>query len=96
MLSNKEKKKLKALANTSKHKYQIGKDKIDSDVIALLNNALKAHELIKVYFNKSIAPEMETLTDEIVKKTNANLVTSIGHSIVLYKENKEKKDRIIL
>ena len=96
MITNKERKKLKALANTSKHKYQIGKDKIDDDVITLLNNALKSHELIKIYFNKSIAKEMDELSDEIVKATNAILVTSIGHTIVLYKENKEKKDRIIL
>lgn len=96
MLTNKERKKLKALANTSKHKYQIGKNQIDDNVINLLTNALRAHELIKVYFNKSIAKEMDQLTEEIIKKTNANLVTSIGHSIVLYKENKEKKDHIIL
>ena len=96
MLTNKEKKKLKALANTSKHKYQIGKDKIDEDVITLLTNALKAHELIKVYFNKSIAKEMDELTNEIVNATKAELVTTIGHTIVLYKENKEKKNRIIL
>ncbi len=96
MLTNKEKKKLKALANTSKHKYQIGKDKIDSDVISLLNNALKAHELIKVYFNKSIALEMDALVDEIIKKTKAEEVTTIGHCLILYKGNKEKKDHIIL
>ena len=96
MLSNKEKKKLKALANTSKHKYQVGKDKVDNDVITLLNNALKAHELIKIYFNKSIAKEMDELSNEIVKATKAELVTTIGHTIVLYKENKEKKNRIIL
>ena len=96
MLTNKEKKKLKALANTSKHKYQVGKDKIDNDVITLLNNALKAHELIKIYFNKSIAKEMDELTNEIVNATKAELITTIGHTIVLYKENKEKKNRIIL
>ncbi|MCQ2792484.1 MAG: YhbY family RNA-binding protein [Bacilli bacterium] len=96
MLTTKNKKQLKALANTSKHKYQIGKNKIDDDVITLLNNALKAHELIKIYFNKSITGEMKVLIKTIINETNSELVTTIGHSIVIYKENKEKKDRIIL
>jgi len=96
MISNKNKKYLRALANTSKHKYQIGKDGVDDDVISLINNALKAHELIKVYFNKSIAIDRNKLTEVIVNKTNSNLVGEIGHMIILYRENKEKKDRIIL
>jgi len=95
-INNKNKKKLKALANTSIHKYQIGKDEIDNNVINLLLAALKAHELIKVYFNKSVVPNMDKLTNTIVKKTESNLVGTIGHMIILYKENEEKKDRIIL
>ncbi|MCQ2752906.1 MAG: YhbY family RNA-binding protein [Bacilli bacterium] len=96
MLTNKNKKQLKALANTSTHKYQIGKGAVDASVVALLNNALKAHELIKVYFNRSITSEMAKLTDEIIIATQCELVTTIGHSIVLYKANPNKKDRIIL
>ena len=96
MLNNKAKKKLKALANSSKHKYQIGKDKIDENVILTLTNALKAHELIKVYFNKPVIDLMDQLTNEIIKSTNSELVSSIGHCVILYKENKEKKNKIIL
>lgn len=95
-ISNKNIKKLKAIANTSNHKYQIGKNEIDDNVIDLLLKALKAHELIKVYFNKAVVPNKDKLTKEIVLKTNSNFVGCIGHMIILYKENKEKKDRIIL
>lgn len=96
MLTNKQIKKLKALANGSKHKYQIGKSAIDVNVIALLNNALKAHELIKVYFNKSMINEIDRLTEEIVNKTESTLVGKIGHTIILYKTNLNKADHIIL
>jgi len=96
MINNKDKKKLKAIANTSTHKYQIGKDKTDDNVILTLVNALKAHELIKVYFNKSVASSIDELTKVIINKTNSELVGQIGHMIIIYKENKEKKNRIIL
>lgn len=96
MINNKDKKKLKALANTSTHKYQIGKDKIDDNVILTLSNALKAHELIKVYFNKSIVPLMDNLIKEIIDKTKCELVGQIGHMIIIYKQNKEKKNHIVL
>ena len=96
MLKNKDIKKLKALANKSNHKYQIGKNKIDNNVIKLINDALKAHELIKIYFNKNIASEIDTLSEIIIKATDSNMVNIIGHCLIIYKENKEKKDKIVL
>lgn len=96
MLTSKQKKQLKSLANTSTHKYQIGKGEVDKNVINLLNSALKAHELIKVYFNKSVAPTMDKLVADIIKGTNAELIATIGHMIIIYKANPEKKNRIVL
>lgn len=77
-------------------RYQIGKDSVDEDVFNMLNNALKAHELIKIYFNKNIVDKMHEISDIIVKKLNAELVGNIGHTIIIYRENKEKKNHIIL
>ena len=77
-------------------RYQIGKDSVDEDVFNMLNNALKAHELIKIYFNKNIVDKMHEISDIIVKKLNAELVDNIGHTIIIYRENKEKKNHIIL
>lgn len=96
MITNKNKKQLKALANKSAMRYQIGKDSVDEDVFNMLNNALKAHELIKIYFNKNIVDKMHEISDIIVKKLNAELVDNIGHTIIIYRENKEKKNHIIL
>lgn len=95
-MTNKNKKQLKALASRDKLRYQIGKDSIDEEVLLMLENAIKARELIKVYFNKNIIDKMEALTDIIIKKLNAELIGTIGHTIILYRENKEKKNRIIL
>jgi len=96
MLNKKNIKQLKALSNSIKIRYQIGKEEIDDNVIKLLNNALTAHELIKVYFNKSVADNIDKLSKEIIDKTNSLLVTIIGHTLIIYKANTNKKDRIIL
>lgn len=96
MLTNKDIKKLKAIANTSTHKYQVGKSGIDKNVTDLLNNALKAHELIKVYFNKSIVVDIKKFTKDIVKNTNSELVGQIGHMIIIYRPNPDKKNHIVL
>ena len=54
MLSKKQIKYLRGLANTLTAKYQIGKNEITDSTIELLDNALTAHELIKVSLNKSV------------------------------------------
>lgn len=96
MLNNKQIKKLTALANSLKIKYQVGKTGVDQNVIALLDNALKAHELIKVYFNKSTIEKIDNLVEEIVIKTKATLVKKIGHMVILYRPNPKKKNPITL
>lgn len=96
MLKSKEIKKLKSLANTLDIKYQIGKGEIDDKVITLLNNALKSHELIKISFNKNIKSEIDDFTNKIIKSTNSEFVSKIGRTIIIYKENKDKKDKIVL
>ena len=60
MLSKKQIKYLRGLANTLDAKYQIGKNEITDSTIELLDNALTAHELIKISLNKSVTDVKET------------------------------------
>ena len=89
MLTNTQKKQLKALANTLEIKYQIGKNGITPTLIESLDKGLEAHELIKVSVLKTLdLPIMEIALD-LSSQLHAEVVQVLGRSIVLFKINKE-------
>ena len=89
MLTNNEKKQLKAIASTLDTKYQVGKNEITDTVVAILDKALTAHELIKIDVMKSVvAPVMELALD-LSSRLNAEVVQVVGRVIVLYRFSKE-------
>lgn len=87
MLNNSEKKALKALANTLKIKYQLGKSEITDTSIDMFDKALIAHELIKIDVMKSVTTELMQLALDLSSKLKAEVVNVIGRTIVLYREN---------
>ncbi|MCR5184975.1 MAG: YhbY family RNA-binding protein [Bacilli bacterium] len=90
MLSQTQKKQLKALANKLETKYQVGKKDISDTVIDMLNKALTAHELIKVDVMRGYEGEIEPLAMELSLRLKAEVVQIVGRVIVLFRRNKEK------
>ena len=89
MLTNNQKKQLKAMASTLDIKYQIGKNEITDTVISMLDKALTARELIKIDVMKSVvAPVMELALD-LSSRLNAEVVQVVGRVIVLYRFSKD-------
>lgn len=90
MLSQNEKKQLKALAAKEKTKYQIGKNEITDSLISMLDKALTARELIKIDVMRSVEdhPIMEIALD-LSSRLHADIVQVVGKVIVLYRVNKE-------
>ena len=89
MLTNNEKKQLKAIASTLDTKYQIGKNEITNTVVAMLDKALTAHELIKIDVMKAVVAPIMELALDLSSKLNAEVVQVVGRVIVLYRFNKE-------
>ena len=89
MLSQSEKKQLKALASKETVKYQIGKNEITDSVFDVFNKALTARELIKIDVLKgAVNPVMEIALD-LSSRLNADIVQVVGRVIVLFRRNKE-------
>ena len=89
MLTQSEKKQLKALASQETVKYQIGKNEITDSVLNVLNKALTARELIKIDVLKgAVNPVMEIALD-LSSRLNADIVQVVGRVIVLFRRNKE-------
>ena len=89
MLTQSEKKQLKALASKETVKYQIGKNEITDSVLDVLNKALTARELIKVDVLKGATNPVMELALDLSSKLNADIVQVVGRVIVLFRRNKE-------
>ena len=89
MLSQNQKKQLKALAVNLKIRYQVGKNEITETVLDMLEKALVAHELIKIDVMKSVEEPVMAVALDLSSKLNADIVQVVGKSIVLFKRNKE-------
>lgn len=89
MINNRQKAQLKGLASTLNIKYQVGKNEVTDSLIEVLNNGLRAHELIKIDVMKGYTESINELAINLAVKLNAEIVQVVGRVIVLYRHNKE-------
>jgi RNA-binding protein len=71
--------------------FQVGKGGVNENMIKQIAEALEARELFKVSVLQNCEDDKDTVANELVNGTGAELVQIIGNTIVLYKESKENK-----
>lgn len=89
MLTGKEKRYLKGLANAIKQRYLIGKGEINDSFIKMIDDALEAKELIKIGLNPNCELSAKEAGESIAMQTDAELVQVIGKVAVLYRKSKK-------
>ena len=89
MLTGKNKSKLRSMAQTRKAIVMIGKDGITDYLFESLWNALEAHELIKVKLLDTCPDDVNTVALEISVQAKAEVIQTIGRTIVLYKKSEK-------
>ena len=89
MLTANQKRQLKGLESTLATKYQVGKNEISDTVVAMLDKALTARELIKIDVMKAVASPIMELALDLSSRLNAELVQVVGRVIVLYRHSKD-------
>ena len=87
MLTSKQRAFLKGLAQKEPVIVQIGKLGINDNVIAQLNSALKARELVKIGVLDSAMMTAAEAAEELASRTSAQVVQVIGNRSVLYRRN---------
>ena len=70
----------------------IGKSGLNDGAIDLINKALDKRELIKIKF-RDFKDNKRSLSEEITMKTNSILVSIIGHTLIIFKENLDSEKR---
>jgi RNA-binding protein len=86
-MNAKQRQFLRKRGQTLVARYQIGKLALTEEVLALLDKALLAQELIKIHFLPVAHAQQTTLIETLVEKLAAELVQVIGHRVILYREN---------
>ena len=91
MLTGKQKRYLRSLAVNEKALVQIGKDGLTDNIIESIKQLLKAKELVKISILKSCEDNMNEILIDILAMTSSELVQTIGKTIVIYKQSKDRK-----
>jgi RNA-binding protein len=89
MLSPQERKSLKARAHKLEPVVIIGAKGLTGEVIAEIQRALKAHELIKVRAPSLERPQRGQALSQICAQTGAEAVQQVGKVFVLFRKNDE-------
>ena len=95
-MTTKQRAYLKSLAMTMDPIFQIGKGSISPSLIEAIGEALAARELIKISVLKNCADDPKELAQIVAERTRSQVVQVIGKKIVLYKEGKDDKKKIVL
>ena len=95
-MTSKQRAYLKSLAMTMDPILQIGNSSVTPEVTASVAEALEARELIKIHVLQNCADDVRQLAEILAERTHSQVVQVIGEKIVLYKEGKDEKKKIVL
>ena len=90
MLTGSERKALKGKAHKLEPVVQIGAKGLTDDVVAEIERALNAHELIKVRAAALGRDERDEVLKQICARTGAEQVQQVGKLFVLFRKNDEQ------
>lgn len=95
-MTSKQRAYLKSLAMNLDPIFQIGKNSLTPELTAAIQEALDARELIKISVLQNCLDDPRELAELLSERTRSQIVQVIGKKIVLYKEGKDEKKKIIL
>ncbi|MCF6258492.1 MAG: ribosome assembly RNA-binding protein YhbY [Gammaproteobacteria bacterium] len=88
-LTNKQNKYLRGLSHDLKPVVMIGNSGVTEGVLNELEARLAHHELIKVRISGVDRDERRQMAENLCKESNSELVNTIGHIAILYRQAKE-------
>ena len=75
---------------------QLGKGGVTPENTAAVEEALAARELIKISVLQNCLDDPKDMADVLAERTRSQVVQVIGKKIVLYREGKDEKKKIVL
>lgn len=88
-LTSRQRAHLKARAHALEPIVQIGRTGVQDSVVAAVETALTAHELIKVKINDAERDERKEIAETLSTRTGAAVVQRVGKIVVLWRPRPE-------
>lgn len=88
-LSGKQKRYLRGLGHHLKPVVMVGKEEVNSAVVATTEEALEQHELIKVKLQEGCISDRKSVAAELSEQTGAAVAQVMGRTILLYRPARE-------
>ena len=95
-MTSKQRAYLKGLAMKMEPIMQLGKGSVTPENTAAVEEALAARELIKINVLQNCLDDPRQMAEVLAERTHSEVVQVIGRKIVLYREGKKDKKKIIL
>lgn len=95
-MTSKQRAYLKSLAMTMEPIFQIGKSSLTPENTEAISEALAARELIKISVLNNCMDDPREIAQVVAERTRSQVVQVIGKKIVLYREGKDDKKKIVL
>ena len=95
-MTSKQRAYLKSIAMKQDAIFQIGKSSLTPEITKAVSEALEARELIKISVLQNCMDDPRAIAKALAERTRSQVVQVIGKKIVLYKEGKDEKKKIIL
>ena len=86
---------LRGQAHDLKAMLQVGGKGITDTLVAEVDLALEHHELIKIKVGAEDRDARDAMIEQIAQRTDAALVHRIGHTAVLYRPSKDKRQIVL-
>ena len=95
-MTSKQRAYLKGLAMTMDPIFQMGKASLTPENTKDIDEALAARELIKISVLQNCLDDPKEIAAVLAERTHSQVVQVIGKKIVLYREGKDDKKKIVL
>ncbi len=86
---------LRGHAHELKAMLQVGGKGITDALVTEVGNALEQHELIKIKISAEDRDLRDAMIGELAQRADAALVQRIGHTAVLYRPSKDKRQIVL-
>ena len=94
-LTNAQTRFLRGQAHELRALLQVGGKGITDALVAEVGNALEQHELIKVKVAAEDREVRDAMIGELAERAGAALVQRIGHTAVLYRPSRDKRQIVL-
>jgi RNA-binding protein len=89
VLTGKQRRYLRGLGHDLKPIVQVGKDGIDTGLVAAVEQALDDHELVKIKVGEAAHLDRHDAAEAIALKTHSEVAQVLGNTVLLYRAHPE-------